>query len=324
MFLSARKPTSSKAARIGLVVLISYLILRGISFYKNQPAELPGELFSYNGKDVRYLCKGSGEPFVIFETGFGSDSEETWSNIVETLPDTVTSCYYDRLGHGGSSDVPTSFTTEEKSQVQEALISHIAGNKPVILVAKSYGGILARRTAKRAQVNLAALIFLDSAHENQHNILRGHFSPIADYVKYWHYADAALGLSDIKNVFKLYDSEMEKRLDHYYSSFRYAHVLSTYRNEKGFYTPLDEFGYDFGELKMKVLSHDREVYAHVPRFYNIGDKWANMQKSLAALSKNSEHIVVSGATHNIPKDRPDAVVANILDVIEAQTKLSKL
>ena len=191
----------------------------------------------------------------------------------------------------------------------------MAGQEPVILVAHSYGGIIARRTAARTNINLAALIFLDSAHENQHTVLRGKLDPISDAVKNWQYANAVLGLSQIKNIFKKYDSPLSKRLDQYYSSIRWAHVLSTYRNEKGFYTPLEEFSYDFGNLRMTVMSHDKETYEGNPRFSVAVDDWAKMQKSIVELSNNSEHIIVKGATHNIPGDAPEAVIAKITEAV---------
>ena len=84
-----------------------------------------------------------------------------------------------------------------------------------------------------------------------------------------------------KNLFKKYDTSLAQRLDQYFSSFRYARVMSAYRNEGGFFTPLEDFNYDFGNLKMVVMSHDREAYKAAPRFYNVGDKWADMQKSIA-------------------------------------------
>ncbi|WP_233520507.1 alpha/beta hydrolase [Flocculibacter collagenilyticus] len=315
MFSTYQRISSNKLAFTVLLILCSYLILRVIAFFQHQPVALSGSYFTFNEKQVRYVCKGQGEPYVFFETGFGSDSERTWSSIVEQLPESFTACYYDRLGHGGSDDVSRTFTTDEKSQLQESLVKHIAGESPVILVAHSYGGIIARRTAARAQINLAALILLDSAHENQHTVLRGKFDPIPEHVKVWHYVDPVLGISDIKNIFKQYDSEIAKRLDQYYSSFRYAHVLSTYRNEKGFYTPLEDFNYDFGKLRMLVLSHDKEAYAKSPRFYSVVDDWAEMQKSIVALSDNAEHIIVKGATHNIPGDSPEVVIAKITETV---------
>ena len=133
---------------------------------------------------------------------------------------------------------------------------------------------------------------------------------------YFQYLNGALGLADIKNIFTTYDSPMAKRLNQYYGSLRYAHVLSTYRNEKGFYTPLESLNYDFGDLNMLVLSHDRNAYAEHPRFMTMVDDWAQMQKSLAKLSNNAQHKVVKGATHNIPGDAPEQVVAHITGTLE--------
>ncbi|TMO57198.1 alpha/beta fold hydrolase [Pseudoalteromonas phenolica] len=307
---------SNKVLFTFLLILCIYILLRLIAFIQHQTIKLPGQYFSYKNKQVRYLCKGNDAPFVFFETGFAADSEQSWDIITKALPNDFTSCYYDRLGHGGSDNVPVTFTTNEKSALQTALIKHIAGNKPVVLVAHSYGGIISRRTAAKNEINLAALILLDSAHEYQHEIMRGKFDPIPDSVKNLQYLNAAFGLSDIKNIFKHYDSPMQKRLDQYYGSFRYAHVLSSYRHEKGFYTPLEKFDYDFGNLKMLVISHDKQAYAKNPRFFSMTEQWQDMQKSIAALSNNSEHIIATGATHNIPADAPDLVIKKIRETVE--------
>ncbi|TMN33220.1 alpha/beta hydrolase [Pseudoalteromonas sp. S2755] len=314
----------SKLTLAILIIFSIYILLRTIAFFVHQPIPLSGDYFSFEGKQVRYVCKGSGNPYVFFESGYGDDSEQVWSSISEQLPQTFTSCYYDRLGHGGSDDIPTDFTTKQKAQLQASLIQHVAGDNSVIIVARSYGGIIARHTAAITNSNLAALILLDLAHENQHEILRGTFSPIATHVQIWHYADPILGISDIKNLFKKYDSSLAQRLDQYYSSFRYAQVMSAYRNEGGFFTPLEDFNYDFGNLRMVVMSHDREAYKTAPRFYNVGDKWAEMQKSIAQLSRNSEHIVVKGATHNIPDDAPDVVISKIIETVDIMSKQPSL
>ncbi|MGS2719801.1 alpha/beta fold hydrolase [Paraglaciecola aestuariivivens] len=308
--------TSNKFIFITGLIIGCYLLLRAIAYYQHQDFSFSGNYFSYEGKQVRYLCQGQGKPYVFFETGFGSDSEQSWNEIVQSLPSTFTACYYDRLGHGGSDNVPTTFSTEQKSQLQAALIQHIAGDQPVILVAHSYGGIIARRTAANAKINLAALILLDSAHENQHGLLQGKLEPIAEYVKVWHYLDAVLGVSAIKNMFKTYTSATSKRLDQYYASLQYAQVLSTYRNEKGFYTPLAQFNYDFGDLRLLVLSHDSATYANNPRFFKVTNQWQKMQTSIAKLSSNSEHIIVKGATHNIPADAPEVVISKILETVD--------
>ena len=169
------------------------------------------------------------------------------------------------------------------------------------------------------RINLQSLILLDSAHENQHGILSGKLDPIPDSVKNWQYANAIVGFAAIRNLFKSYDNPTDKRVDQYYSSLRYAHVLSTYRNEKGFYTPLTEFNYNFKDLKLVVLSHDPEAYANNPRFSAVTKDWAEMQASIASLSNNSIHEVVKGSTHNMSADAPEVVIAIVLESIEEIT-----
>ena len=296
--------------------LTLYVFLRIIVYIQSPAQTSVGSTFSYLGNSVHYVCQGEGEPVVFFETGFGSDSEETWSGVLSELPASFTSCYYDRLGYGGSDDVPTDFTTEDKSRLQEALISHIANERPVILVAHSYGGVIARRTISRDQLNLHSVIFLDSAHENQHGLLRGKLEPIPSSAVTQAYANAIFGLSDIRNLFVDFESELSERLANYYGSLRWAHVLSSYTSEKGFFTPLASLNYDFGKLKLVVLTHDDQAYINNKRFYEIGPQWLQMQQSIASLSDNAELIVAEGATHNIPGDRPDLIIQHILQAVE--------
>lgn len=122
MYSAVQRLTSNKLLFSAILVLICYALLRIIALFVHQPVLLSGEYFSFNGNQVRYVCKGQGAPYVFFESGYGDDSEAVWSSITEKLPESFTSCYYDRLGHGGSDDIPHNFTTEDKSQVQEALI----------------------------------------------------------------------------------------------------------------------------------------------------------------------------------------------------------
>ena len=101
-----QRMAANKWVFTAMLTVCCYVLLRGIAFFQHQPFDLPGSHFTFNGKQVRYVCAGDGKPFVVFETGFGSDSAVTWSAIVKALPENFTACYYDRLGHGGSDDVP--------------------------------------------------------------------------------------------------------------------------------------------------------------------------------------------------------------------------
>tara|TARA_R110002012_G_scaffold284614_1_gene475470 strand:- start:541 stop:765 length:225 start_codon:yes stop_codon:yes gene_type:complete len=70
---------------------------------------------------------------------------------------------------------------------------------------------------------------------------------------------------------------------------------------------------------MLVISHDKEAYSGNPRFSSVVDDWTIMQKSIADLSSNSEHVIAKGATHNIPGDSPELVVSKVLETVKLVT-----
>ena len=68
-----QRVSSNKLIFTTAIIVCCYLVLRGIAFYQYQPINLSGSYFTFNGKEVRYICKGNSEPYVFFETGFASD-----------------------------------------------------------------------------------------------------------------------------------------------------------------------------------------------------------------------------------------------------------
>lgn len=156
--------------------------------------------------------------------------------------------------------MPTNFTTNDKALLKESLNRHVASDRPVILVAHSYGGIIFRRSISRNSLNIQSVIFLDSAHENQHGILQGKLEPIPSSLEMFANANTIFGLSDIRNMFINFDSALSERLAHYYGSLKWAHVLSTYTNEEVIFNPLEALNYDFDDLKLVVIAHYDQAY----------------------------------------------------------------
>ncbi|CAM4346905.1 hypothetical protein PSFL107428_11265 [Pseudoalteromonas maricaloris] len=55
----------SKLTLAMLIIFSIYILLRTIAFFVHQPIPLSGDYFSFEGKQVRYVCKGSGNPYVF-------------------------------------------------------------------------------------------------------------------------------------------------------------------------------------------------------------------------------------------------------------------
>ncbi|MFT5311957.1 MAG: pimeloyl-ACP methyl ester carboxylesterase [Paraglaciecola sp.] len=299
------------------IILLSYLVARGTVLFSEDRPSKTSEFLQLEDASVHIFCKGekTAKPTVVFETGFGADSNYSWGNIQDSLASDTYSCWYDRLGYGNSSALPIDTSTKDQAAILSSVIEKVAGEYPVVLVAHSYGGVIARRAIQLHKLDVSALILLDSAHENQHEILGENFAPIANSVVYATYADMILGYNRIKNLLVPSDSSIPEYLSNYYSSLRYAQVLSAYKYRVGFYTPLSELNYNFEDVPVYVLSHDDTAYPDTPRWQSLHGPWSSLQDELLSISNIAERQIVPNASHNIPNDAPDYVVNLIRKIL---------
>ncbi|MDO6567212.1 alpha/beta hydrolase [Alteromonas sp. 1_MG-2023] len=300
---------------IGLIALL-YTVLRVTAEITVSKPDAVGEFFVHEGKNVHYRCIGEGPNIVIFETGFGSDSLNTWGAISEQVSDRAKSCWYDRLGYGWSDDFGVSFSLQQKAQVLSELIELVSEGKPVILVAHSYGGVIARRAISDYSIPIKTLILVDSAHENQHAMLGELLPPIPQSVARATYLDALFGLSKIKNMFNREGSDEHDRVRNYFASKKYSNVLNNYVELGGFFTPLKNSNIDLNDVELVVLEHDPQTYPATERWEQANRIWHKLQSELAALSTNSIFATVPKASHNIPQDNPEYLVNQILIAVE--------
>lgn len=111
-----------------------------------------------------------GEPVIVFEAGHGGSSA-SWAAVQRLLDPRVRSYRYDRAGYGRS---PLSETPRSAANMAAELLDvlHVAGiAPPYILVAHSYGGIIAREVLAAAGAGpgaVAGMVLVDANQENTH------------------------------------------------------------------------------------------------------------------------------------------------------------
>jgi len=109
---------------------------------------------------------GAGRPAIVFETGL-ADSLDAWLPMWHTMAQFSTVIAYSRAGFGrsdaGSSDhsVPSAVTDLHE------LLQHVGVPGPYILVAHSYGSLIARLYVSRYPTDVAGLVLVDGTHEQQ-------------------------------------------------------------------------------------------------------------------------------------------------------------
>jgi len=291
-------------ALLGIVVL--YTALRLFVELSLSPEVPPGRFIQLGEHSVHLVCHGEGQNTVLFESGFGSDAYSSWDYIASQLSDKQRACYYDRLGTGWSDAAPAVYTTDHKALLLSQVVAQLNSEAQLVLVAHSYGGIIARKAISQFAAKVDKLVLVDSAHEEQHARLTPWLSPLSKRDYYLALANGVFGVGKIAAVFS---GGTIDRLSAYYSGLDYARVVGNYVADGGFFTPLIQADVHLNNIPLLVLEHDPKAYPDVERWGEANLVWLELQEELASLSLDSQKVMVSGATHDIPGDKPDALVA---------------
>jgi pimeloyl-ACP methyl ester carboxylesterase len=135
-----------------------------------------------DGRRLYLSCSGRGSPTVILEAGY-HDSSALWSfdeptppavgpSVQDRLAERVRVCAYDRPGTVLYGD-PVKLTTRSTPVAQprtamaavrdlHALVEAAQLTTPIVIVAHSFGGLLARLYAQTHPTETAAVVFVDA------------------------------------------------------------------------------------------------------------------------------------------------------------------
>lgn len=144
-----------------------------------------------SGESVYYWCAGEGSPAVLLEAGTDSGGTDAYpSAFVDPLVATTTVCTYDRPGTGRSDPPPQRRRTmADLCAVQDEVLATLPLHPPYVLVGQSGGGNLAIGCAARHPDRVAALVTIDSYHDDPEDLRAEGFvwddnPELVDYVDY--------------------------------------------------------------------------------------------------------------------------------------------
>ena len=256
-----------------------------------------GELVDVGPYRLHLECTGTGTPTVILEPGGGA-SAATLGLIAPEVARHTTVCVYDRPGKGWSDAPQTAPDGAQTATDLHTLLDRADVAGPYVLAGHSFGGLYVMRYAAQYPGDVVGMVLIDSAAPNTAPVppttedsdrLLKHVSALVS-------ATARLGLGRLLGATA---KEMAGFIDEYGVANRSA-------SEAGKLTTLDT-------KPLIVLTADQ---GNAPG-------WIAKQDAMAALSTNSMHDVVPGATHQSLMDNPThaAVVSQaIVDVVDAIRK----
>lgn len=128
-----------------------------------------GNLFDVGGYRLHLDCRGDGRPAVIMEAAIW-DFGLTWGLVQPEVARFTHACVYDRAGLGWSDPSPRPRTAQVMVEELHALLNAAAVPGPYVLVGHSFAGMPVRLFAHTYPGEVAGLVLVDAAHEDQNRL----------------------------------------------------------------------------------------------------------------------------------------------------------
>lgn len=254
-------------------------------------------LFSINGYRLFLRWKGQGSPTVVFESGLGRGSDD-WleSGILEQIASFTQACAYDRASVGQSDRLPSPIPRSASALASDlaSLLQAAQLPGPYILVAHSFGGLIARAFMQAHLGQTAGLVLVDAMHEDDASSVLDLLPPAA--------AGELPALSEYRAAF-LEDMSLEPE------PIDWAGCTREMRQ-----------GSSAGASPLIVITAER--FELVPPglpadlVSQLAQNHLALQQRLASLSSQGKQILAERSGHVVMRDRPDLIVQAVRELVE--------
>jgi pimeloyl-ACP methyl ester carboxylesterase len=257
----------------------------------------PTEFISIDpaGRRLALTRSGVGTPTVVLETGLGAESDE-WEPVQREVAQFTQVCRYDRANRGQSDPAPKPRSAQDAVNDLHMLLVTAKVPAPYVLVGHSLGGIIVRLYAHQNPGEVAGLVLVDSAHEDQFALMSPHFpAPFPGEP----------------------DSLTQLR------AFWTAGWSDPNRNGEGVdflatRTQAQTIG-SLGDTPMLMLTGADWIKQAPPGSEDgarLQARWEGLQSEIMQLSSHAQQILVKSSGHFIQREQPEVIVAAIRQMVE--------
>ena len=279
---------------------------------------MAGRLIDVGGHRLHLHCTGSGSPTVVLQPGAG-DFSSVMGWIAPAVASDTRVCVYDRAGRGWSEPADSPQDATKIAADLHTLLQRGDVPGPYVLVGHSFGGLYVLTYADRYPDEVAGMVLVDStnpAKEADPGQARaydaGSYDDATGRLSALAAASARVGLVRLIGVGAFsYGGLPPQSRDEVRAGTSTADYASGWIDE---FVQANASGEeaalltDFGDKPLVVLTAGAETDAT----HNAA------QKKLAALSTNSSHRTIEGATHPslvLEKKYAAATTQAVLDVV---------
>ena len=287
-----------------------------------------GRSVDIGGRRLNIFCSGAGTPSVILESAGGPGY--MWTDIQPQLAKFTTACWYDRAGEGWSDPGPYPRTSAAIASDLHHLLHRAGIPDPYILAGWSFGGLNVRVYNGMYPADVAGMVLIDSAHEDEPIRAPKFFlaSTAPPYVRYPLYL--ILNASAWSGVLRLF-RPASRALD---NPTRQQIIRALRQQPKSIVTDMstglmvpDSYKQAhelmrLGDRPLIVLTagkpqpwSDPERAKQAAAYQQV---WIHeIQPQLTHLSSRGKQIVVENSDHGIPDEAPQAITSAINEVVMA-------
>ncbi|HEY1224306.1 MAG TPA: alpha/beta hydrolase [Brevundimonas sp.] len=294
-----------------------------------------------DGRDIHLVCMGEGSPTVILTAGLGSWSM-AWRMVQPTVARTTRACAWDRAGIGFSDASNQTQTVDVTTTDLEAALAAANIDGPWVVVGHSMGSYETLLFADRRRAEVVGMVLVDPSIPDQAAVSRM-VAPTGAAIDEADMAEAVAGLrrcaaaiADGSLTTTSPDPEgclvaqptfppaliaalaMADMDPH-----RHLTRASLTENFPASAAMVVSPARDYGDLPLVVLTAGKpsipddapaEILAERPAFIAA---WNGGHDALAALSSRGVNRTIADSGHSIQREQPGAVIAAILEVVEA-------
>ncbi|WP_427138849.1 alpha/beta hydrolase [Psychrobacillus psychrodurans] len=286
-----------------------------VNMYSNKKNKVNGlgNLVKINDRVIHTIDSGSDDSkyTVILDAGLSCCSID-WYYIQPQVSEFSKVISFDRAGYGWSSSVKGKYTSENVVEDLLKVLEKLNSKTPYVLVGHSFGGLNMRLFASKYPEKVAALILIDSVHENRY--LSSEWDEERKNIHKKNlrlfrlgYITSSLGIPRLLN-----QPVGRKRLPEPYQ--KYINYIGY--NPKTFEAVYKEFFYSeesaFQLKESKPLN--KELPITVLSSNNNDVSWVEHQNILSNLTNNTVQIKTEDG-HSIHLENPEIVIDTIKEVI---------
>ncbi|WP_404343557.1 alpha/beta fold hydrolase [Pseudoalteromonas mariniglutinosa] len=247
-------------------------------------------MLKVNEFELEYEVAGSGKHVVLLEAG-GSAGLSDWDPVFGKIAEHATVIRYSRVGNGNSTAIQRHFTSRDYADYASELLIQLNIKQPVIFVAHSYGGSVARDFAAAYPEQIKALLMLDPSSEHDVDIVR------AIDLETGNRQIAAIKLDDMKNG-----------MSNQYLDFWSKRPLPDYPQIRN--------------MPVTVITSVRKVETPENLFFtDQGRKmWGELWQSWVSAFPQGKSVLTEQSGHFIQSDEPELVIIELLALMQTLDK----